>query len=66
MERSKYLIDSNAVIDYLSKKLPKSGMDFIGSVIDEGSNDSLITKIELLGYNAPEEHYKTLVNFIDD
>ena len=66
MEQSQYLIDTNAVIDYLGSKLPVSGMDFMNTVVDAVPNVSVVTKIELLGFNAPEQHYKTLSNFIND
>lgn len=66
MEQPKYLIDSNAVIDYLGKKLPPTGMDFMNLIIDSVPNISVVTKIEVLGFNAPEEHYQLLVNFMDD
>jgi len=66
MEQPKYLIDSNAVIDYLGKKLPPSGMDFMNLIIDSVPKISVVTKIEVLGFNAPEEHYQLLVNFMDD
>ena len=41
-------------------------MVFINDIIDVVPNLSVITKIELLGFNAPDEHYKTLSNFISD
>lgn len=66
MEQSQYLIDSNAVIDYLGRKLPFSSMSFMNNIIDAVPNISIITKIEVLGFNAPEEHYQTLSNFIND
>ena len=66
MEQPQYLIDTNAVIDYLGNKLPVSGMDFMNTVIDAVPNVSIVTKIEVLGFNAPEQHYKTLSNFISD
>ena len=66
MEEKQYLIDTNAVIDYLGNKLLASGMDFMNGVIDAVPNVSVITKIELLGFNAPEQHYKTLTDFIND
>lgn len=66
MEQPQYLIDSNAVIDYLGRKLPPSGMDFMNSVIDDFPTLSVITKIEVLGFNAPDEHYQLLTNFMDD
>jgi len=66
MEQPQYLIDSNAVIDYPGRKLPPSGMDFMNSVIDDFPTLSVITKIEVLGFNAPDEHYQLLTNFMDD
>lgn len=66
MEQQQYLIDTNAVIDYLGKKLPASGMDYMNSIIDAVPNVSVITKIEVLGFNAPEEHSLLLVNFMND
>ena len=66
MEQTQYLIDSNTVIDYLGRKLPSSGMDFMNSVIDDFPTLSVITKIEALGFNVPDEHYQLLTNFMDD
>lgn len=43
-----YLIDSNAVIDYLSSCFPKSGMSFMNDVVDSIANVSVITKMEVL------------------
>ncbi len=66
MEQLQYLIDTNAVIDYLGNKLPASSMDFMNMVVDSVPIVSVITKIELLGFDAPEEHYQLLTNFIND
>jgi predicted nucleic acid-binding protein len=66
MEQPQYLIDTNAVIDYLGNKLPVSSMDFMNTVIDAVPNISVITKIEVLGFNAHQQHYKTLSDFIND
>lgn len=41
-------------------------MEFMDSVIDEVPNISVVTKIEVLGFNAPEEHYQLLTNFMGD
>jgi predicted nucleic acid-binding protein len=41
-------------------------MDFMNAVIDDVPNVSVITKIEVLGFNAPLEHYQLLSNFIND
>lgn len=66
MEQSQYLIDTNAVIDYLGKKLPVKGTDLMNEIIDAIPNVSVVTKIEILGFNAPEEHYQLLTNFMND
>ncbi len=66
MEQTQYLIDTNIVIDYLGKKLPPTGMNFMNAILDAVPNVSVVTKIELLGFNAPDEHYQLLVNFMND
>jgi predicted nucleic acid-binding protein len=66
MEQACYLIDTNVVIDYLGEKLPENGMNFMNNIIDVVPNVSVITKIEVLRFNAPVEHYRLLTNFIND
>jgi hypothetical protein len=66
MGQQQYLIDTNAVIDYLSKKLPDSGMKLMNTIIDDMPGVSVITKIEVLGFNAPEEHYQLLSGLMND
>lgn len=61
-----YLIDSNAVIYYLSGKLPESGMKFMNQVINEVPNISVITQIEVLGYKTTPEASALLNNFVKD
>ncbi len=66
MEQQQYLIDTNAVIDFLSNKLPETAMYFMNDIFDDVPNISVVTKIEVLGFNAPDEHYQLLTNFIND
>jgi predicted nucleic acid-binding protein len=66
MEQPQYLIDTNAVIDYLGKNLPDTGMNFMNSIIDALPNISVVTKIEVLGFNAPDKHYVMLTDFMND
>lgn len=61
-----HLIDSNAVIDYLSGKLPPNGMSFMDGVVNAVPQVSVITKIEVLGYNAPPAAYQLLTDFMND
>ena len=66
MEQSQYLIDSNAIIDYLGQKLPSAGMEFMNPIVDRVPNVSVISKIEVLGFQAPELHYQLLSDFMND
>jgi predicted nucleic acid-binding protein len=66
MEQTRYLVDTNAVIDYLGNKLPPSGMEFMNSLVDSSLYISLISKIEILGFNAPNPHYQVLEEFVSD
>jgi predicted nucleic acid-binding protein len=59
-------MDTNAVIDYLGNKIPAKGMDFMNEVMNTRPQVSVITKIEVLGFNAPAEHYQLLTHFMDD
>ena len=63
---AQHLIDSNAVIDYLSGKLPPNGMAFMHSIVNVVPKVSVITQIEVLGYNAPPEDEQLLIDFIGD
>lgn len=49
MEQQRYLVDTNAIIDFLAERLPLKGMNLIKSVIDDIPNVSIISKIEVLG-----------------
>jgi predicted nucleic acid-binding protein len=66
MEQIEYLVDTNAVIDYLGKKLPTKGMLFMNDVIDTVPNISVISKIEVLDFDAPKEHLPLLNGFMND
>jgi hypothetical protein len=57
-----YVIDSNAVIDYLSGQLPKSAALFMNSVINDKPIISIMTHIEVLGFNNPIEIEVFLTN----
>jgi predicted nucleic acid-binding protein len=64
MER--YLIDSNAIIDYLGNKIPENSKKFMDIVINSTPNISILSKIEVLGYNSSEESQFILKNFVLD
>lgn len=66
MEQPQYIIDTNSIIDYLGNKLPDIGMDFMNGIVDVVPNVSVVTKIEVLGFNTTDEHYQLLTNFMND
>jgi len=62
---TEYLMDSNVIIDYLDNKLPVAGMNFVSEIVDKAPNISVISKIEVLRYNAPERAGRVLAGFVD-
>lgn len=46
-----YLLDTNTVINFLDGSIPQNGMDFLKSVLKNESILSVITEMEVLGYN---------------
>ena len=48
-----FLLDTNTIIYYLKGGFSSNGMKMIGGVVDNQPSISIITKIELLGFNAP-------------
>ncbi len=61
-----YLIDSNAVIDYLMGRLPVAGMEFMNRVVNDIPKVSVITKIEVLGFETISQEYVILQQFFND
>lgn len=49
-----FLLDTNTIIYYLKGSLSSSGMKAISAIVDDRPSISVITKIELLGFNAPD------------
>ena len=60
---TEYLIDTNAVIDYLDDKLPDTGNDLIDGI---STHISVITRIELLAWHdANERQTQILQDFVE-
>lgn len=60
-----YLLDTNAVINYLGASLPNSSMLFMHSVVDEFCNISIISKMETLGHNfSSQAEQSTMEAFV--
>jgi tRNA(fMet)-specific endonuclease VapC len=49
----RYLIDSSAAIKYLNSSLPIGAINFLDNELDQEINMSIITKVEILGWNPP-------------
>ena len=61
----RYLVDSNVIIGYLDAKIPANGMAFMHGIINDVPNISVMSKIEVLSFNAPENPYKILTEFVN-
>lgn len=61
-----YLIDSNVIIDFFSGSFDKTGLLFLEDIFNQTPVVSIITKLEVLGFNAPFEEYRLLKQFFDD
>jgi len=59
-----YVIDSNVVIDYMSGQLPAGAMSFLNDVINETPIISIMTEIEVLGFDNPPNIDLFLTDFI--
>ena len=63
---TRYLLDSNTVIDYIAGLLPEKAQKWLNQIIDEEINVSVITKIEVLSYSPDkEDNYQILVEFFE-
>lgn len=49
---TEYLLDTNTVIDFSSKKLPESAHKQLATIIDDAPQISIINKIELLSFTV--------------
>ena len=62
-----YLIDSNVIANYFSNSFSERAMNFLADVINDISNISVITKIEVLSWRNPnvaKEHaVRIFVNY---
>ena len=49
---TRYLIDTNIIIDFSENRLPVNAKLFVAEIIDKEPNISIINKIELLGFSV--------------
>src|ERR1017187_1946680 len=65
---TKYLIDSNSLIEFQAKLLPETGQAFVATAIDDSFNISIINVIEVLGHISATtdlEKFIALANILD-
>jgi len=61
----KYLLDTNAILDFMGKKLPEESQVFLSEIIDDQINISSINKMELLGFSNVEQDLIDFVGFAE-
>lgn len=59
-----YLMDSNVLIDYTSRTFSISTEKILDLIFDTGFNFSIISKIEVLGFNTSKETLSKLEEFL--
>jgi predicted nucleic acid-binding protein len=63
---TKYLIDSNAAIEFLGGKLPPTASNWLQKMMEQELHHlSVINQIELLGFDASNEEMQILEDFVN-
>ena len=63
---TRFLLDTNSIIYYLDNALPRAASIFLDGALDDEAYISVISKIELLGWNPPEgTSLETVKDFVD-
>ncbi|MEO6228949.1 MAG: type II toxin-antitoxin system VapC family toxin [Ferruginibacter sp.] len=60
----RYLADSNTIIDYVGNKMPDKALVVLDSYFNDNLVISIISKIEVLGFNGDVSELKRLRDFI--
>jgi predicted nucleic acid-binding protein len=55
----RYLIDTNAIQDYLQESYPEKGLIKMDKILSLEANISIISKIEILSYTPDDETFNT-------
>jgi predicted nucleic acid-binding protein len=58
---TKYLLDTNVIIDLFARRLPEKAEFFVAQIINDDILLSVINKIELLGFSECEEEMSQIV-----
>ena len=63
---TRYLTDSNALIDYLEEIIPEKGLAFMDALIDSGElTISVVTEIEVLGFQAADAYLRKVQQLVE-
>jgi predicted nucleic acid-binding protein len=62
---SKFLIDTNTLIDAQMKKLPEKGLQILADIINENFTISFISYIEFLGYKDTTQAMEDFIALAD-
>ena len=60
----RYLADSNTIIDYIANKMPDKALLVLDGYFNDNLVISIISKIEVLGFNGEVSELKRLSDFI--
>ena len=60
----RYLADSNTIIDYVANKMPDKALPVLDGYFNDNLVISIISKIEVLGFNGDVSELKRLTDFI--
>ena len=61
-----YLLDSNSIIDFIGNKIPHEQMIIVKTIVRNVPNVSVITQIEVLGFNFEGEEEIIFKDFFQD
>jgi predicted nucleic acid-binding protein len=59
-----YLVDSNVLIDYVAERFKKHQLKALDLIFDESLTISIITKIEILGFNGVPDEEIRMIDFL--
>jgi len=58
-----YLLDTNAILDFMGDKLPAKARAIFSQIVDDQINISVINKIEILCFSTVEQDLIDFVNY---
>src|ERR1700693_27734 len=59
-----YLVDSKVLIDNVAERFKNNQLKALDLIFDEALRISVITKIEILGYNGVDEEEARMIQFL--